>query len=540
MYVILDLEWANLVNGQAYPTQIAAARVDDRWHITDIYSALISPAPGSICDFCQVGCSGHTKSEFLSADSAADVFSGLLDWLREDDVLCWWQGEAAQYFEECLRAHTHRPCTYETVTLCKYVLAHLRCGEGFPYNPYKIAERLNIDVPGKMHESLNDVNTVALLLAGIGLDQTELSLPLMVDSRSMRISPYLVDMSKGVVHKHGCAELAPCGDLKGYQTIDACVRHKYSPCKCCKEEYRRALRHRNVGIIECSEFNYLFTPTSNVFHKYTCGCMLNASLIQGTIRFASAVDTGRVPCAICKPSPTDTPRPVAYAAKKRAAAKKNKSRSLSKKEKLAIERYTQAKKARSAAAPKFAEMTDTEKRDYMTLTQPSYVFWAAEGYSTFHTRGCRKMHGLQKLKGFSSFADANRAGYRPCKLCKPTAKMDAGVSIPISSKPRQNESIDELETACRNAGYSFNYDAPHFTLQTPVGIWRINTSVKPVPLHHINLAMTPDNTGSFHKQPRMFLSLLDVFDYVRRHDRALEERVSSGQYIHVYLHKKDS
>ena len=55
-----------------------------------------------------------------------------------------------------------------------------------------------------------------------------------------------------------------------------------------------------------------------------------------------------------------------------------------------------------------------------TLTQPGYGFFAARGYQNFHTRNCSRLVGKSNIRGFDTFSHACRAGYTPCKYCKPS------------------------------------------------------------------------------------------------------------------------
>lgn len=534
MYVIMDLEWAGASGGRTYPTQLAAARVDGSWGVTDMYSELIAPVGGRLFAFDQVGYSGHEREEFLNADCARAVFFRLMDWLRADDVLCWWQGEAAQYFEELCYSQTERGCPQGTVMLRDRVHAFLGRGGDFPRNPYRMAKRLGVGVPGPMHESRSDVTAIALLLAGIGFGQETLLSPAPKKPKgknraSAAPCPYIVEPCHGVVHRRGCPDIPPGIELREYQTLKGCMRGGNLPCKCCAEEFSEAYIQRNLDVIARSEYNYIFTPRSKVLHSPSCSCMKNAGEILGTVYYGSAARTGRSPCALCRPSPYDAPRPDVYAIKRQAREERERQRTFSKDEQQALERYERAKRERALLLETLPELSFAEKRDRMLLAHPANVFWGAKGYSSFHTRGCPKMRGLCELEGFSRFSDALRAGYKPCKSCKPTAKMDAALSIPIYSRPRENETVQELEAACDKAGFTHTYAAPKLTLRTPVGIWRVDTERRPVPLMHINLVRTPENRDVFHTQPKIFLSLMDAFDYIQGHDRELQENVAQGR-----------
>ena len=138
------------------------------------------------------------------------------------------------------------------------------------------------------------------------------------------------------------------------------------------------------------------------------------------------------------------------------------------------------------------------------------------------------MSGLKNLKGFSLYADATAAGYRPCKCCKPTSKHDIYLSLPIYSKKRYGDGIQTLIDACEANSYEYTQDGNKFTFETPVGIWRLDTARSPYRIQHINTAMSPNNRTTFHNQPRLFYSLTDVFSYVKRHDDHLIAASMSG------------
>ena len=73
-------------------------------------------------------------------------------------------------------------------------------------------------------------------------------------------------------------------------------------------------------------------------------------------------------------------------------------------------------------------------------------------------------------------------------------------------------------------GYGIvDFENGEFSFSTPVGKWKIDTTAKPYVIYHINLVMTPQ-ASSYHRQPRIFLSMLDCMAYIRRHDDELCER----------------
>ena len=99
-------------------------------------------------------------------------------------------------------------------------------------------------------------------------------------------------------------------------------------------------------------------------------------------------------------------------------------------------------------------------------------------------------------------------------------------SIPIKSHIREDEKIEDLETLCKDAGYPFFREGAYFCLETPVGKWKIDISTAPLKLQHLNLVKTP-GSKKYHEQPRLFLSYIDVFDYIKRHDDELEKKVAT-------------
>ena len=71
-------------------------------------------------------------------------------------------------------------------------------------------------------------------------------------------------------------------------------------------------------------------------------------------------------------------------------------------------------------------------------------------------------------------------------------------------------------------------EGAYLYIETSVGKWRINIGTSPVKLEHINLAKNP-NSITYHKQPRIFLSFIDTFDYIKRHDTELAKKKANGK-----------
>ena len=146
-------------------------------------------------------------------------------------------------------------------------------------------------------------------------------------------------------------------------------------------------------------------------------------------------------------------------------------------------------------------------------------------------RNCKKLSGITNVEGFAWYKDATRAGYSPCKCCKPDPKHDVVVSLPIYSTKRYGESVGTLKGLCNRFGYKYWEEDGLSHLETDVGIWRINTSVSPYRLEHINRVATPDNRTEYHRQPRLFLSIRDAFYYIKRHDEGLALTWKETEYV---------
>jgi hypothetical protein len=130
------------------------------------------------------------------------------------------------------------------------------------------------------------------------------------------------------------------------------------------------------------------------------------------------------------------------------------------------------------------------------------------------------LDGVKGIRGFNTFDRAVRAGFTPCKYCKPTKKKDVVASIPISSKTRENETIMDLRSLCDDYGYGHGFRDGCFEVATPAGRWKIHADAHPVTVEHINLTRSPD-TETYHKQHRIFLSMTDALQYIHRHDSKL-------------------
>ena len=248
---------------------------------------------------------------------------------------------------------------------------------------------------------------------------------------------------------------------------------------------------------------------------------------MGTRTYNAILKTGKKPCKVCNPTPTDVYRPLPPQYKEKRLEKKKIRHLLSSEDAKAV------KKQRGIAAERKTKLentslTEVEIKDIYTLTQPEFAFWAGKGYQTFHLRSCSKLQELSNLRGFKTYKQAVRAGFTPCRKCKPTAKHDVNVSIPIGNRIRIDEKIEDVEIMCKEAGFPCHMEGAYLYIETTVGKWRINIGTSPVKLEHINLAKNP-NSNTYHKQPRIFLSFIDTFDYIKRHDTELAKKKADGK-----------
>ena len=106
---------------------------------------------------------------------------------------------------------------------------------------------------------------------------------------------------------------------------------------------------------------------------------------------------------------------------------------------------------------------------------------------------------------------------QPCKCCRPSSKQDMIFSIPITSRNRGDENIAEIKKLCHDVKFRFYQAGNELNIETPCGKWKIDARMRPYVIHHSH-NQSVSKASDYHRQPRMFLSLLDVFEYIHRHD----------------------
>jgi len=520
MFVIADIEWITHEDGLKAPTQLAAAKVDSSWNEKETFFSFIQPKDNMYLDWTHVAYTGGTSIDYLLAPKVSNIFKKFLSWLKPNDIILWWYKESEKVYQNIIETVLKQKENHKMVSIKEYVRTYLECEPFTGGSSYAVAEQQGVDLRNELrHYSVNDVRVMRELLSKIKYPQKRLLDPFANTKAEWKRDnlPFQYDPVTNKLHRRDCQSITGVKTI-GFATLLTPIKRGYSSCVCCREEYRNALFERNQSIIEKSQYTYIYTPESNKFHKYNCHLMHHAKSIMGTQTYDAVAKTGKVSCKICNPSPLDVRNSVSAKAKETRLVNKI-EKSLSREQLKAVKRQKAAVKERELALQR-TDISDVEKDDIYTLTQPRFAFWASKGYQNFHLHSCSKLQSINHLIGFSTYSEAIHAGYSPCKKCKPTAKHDIHISIPITSKIRFDEKLSDLEKLCADANYEYKAQSKYLYITTPAGKWRINISSTPITVDHINLIITP-HESKYHEQPRLFLSFIDVFNYIKRHDDEL-------------------
>lgn len=518
MYVIADIEWVTTAKGEISPVQLAAARVDGNWNQVNSFFSFIKPIDNAIDERTSVAFNGGSPEDFQNADSAAEVFSDFLMWLG-NDMLLWWLNQSNEVFQKLAADCSETGSLPEAISISARIYDFLKGQRNSCGSAYHIASKRGIKVKSYLkHCSKNDVRVMRELLQKLKYPQSELLKPAPAVETKSREQPllYVYNKSTNTIHSRDCENI-PDGDTIGYPNFTTALRKGYKTCKCCKSEYIGALRERNRDIISRVFYHYVYSEDSKVFHRPTCKAILSAKKIMGTTNYKTAIDTGRTPCRICNPAPFVKPN-TTPAEPKKAKPKPSKKNIIEN----AFARQQAALKERNELLND-SSLSETQRKDIITMTQPGYGFLSGYGYKNFHLHSCPKLKELSNLHGYRTYQEALNSGHTPCKICKPTAKHDVLLSVPVSDRQRDSESVSEIESMCKDSGFACEYDEDFFYLETLVGKWKVDLNSYPVRLYHINL-MVDAGTEEYHEQPRVFLSLTDTFLYIKRHDESLTHK----------------
>ena len=510
MFVIADLEWVSDWSGDMAPTQLAAIRVDENWQARDRFQALMRPQTRLQREWNHVAFTGYTPLQFVNAKTPDRVLTDFEEWLGEKDVILWWFDDSRAHFRKFFQRYRKKE-TDRALYLNRPVAAYLKRPELEQYNPYRLAEDRGQEAAGRNHCAESDAETVRRVLEGIGMPQKVLSDLLLT---RIQEEPYVYDAETRRLHRAGCRELLSSPALlRGIPTVAAGIKKRLVPCACCREAFFLSLAARNLKVAKC--YTYLFSPDSKVFHRPDCSVVKAMRVLTGCNCWEEAL-ADRRPCRLCRPEKAAPVAPKIPTPEELAAAQmppQKQIRAMERQKAAVLEREARMEKAR----------TREEKKDIFTLTQTRFVFWAARGFGTFHQRNCPKMKGLSDLVGFSRYGEARRAGYAPCRHCKPDPKQDLVYSVPFRDRSRAENGPEVLTGLCEENGFSCRQEKHFFFMETPVGKWRVHLKGYPVMLDHVNL-VTGAPGADFHRQPRVFLSYSDLFTYVKRHDEVLSSR----------------
>lgn len=539
MFVIVDIEWA-IKDRVKYPTQIAAARVDKDWEIKDEFSSIIRFDDETGFMTSPASFTGFEFEEFKSAPELKDVLCSFLEWLMNYDTICWWDSNSNIAFKKALKRELNKSFGYLTANLNIYVSSFLNVAPVSKLDPYEIAKDRSIDVPEIRNKASNDVIAIINLLKGIGCEQRLISKSLVlgiVKNNKLPTKLYFFDLTGRRYHDIDCPLIADSNGEVGYGSALKAQRRSLRPCECVKEEHRKLIREHIDLITERSGFNYIFYKNSKVFHKPDCPRIISSSNILGTKYYSSLIKRGLRPCKVCKPviledqiKNTNVRKPSrGFIRPRYSEAQEGQNRKktffMSLDEKHAIGRLKQAQSERIAAESNNT-LSEQERLDLMALSQPGLAFFASRGYKFFHLRNCPVLAGLTNIVGFNKFDKAIKGGYKPCRHCNPSKRYDANISIPITNQNRAGERITDIYDLVEKSGFTgYRYTnvlekVDAYVIETPVGKWMIHLQKCPIIVDHINYVKTPGNTN-YHRQHRMFLSFVDTFEYIKRHDESL-------------------
>lgn len=522
MIVLMDLEWVENQRRQVTPTQLAALRVNSAWEPVAMFNGLCRPRDASFHQWHHVAFAGASKEAFLFAPSAKSVFEGFVAWLNPDDILLWWNQDSPRHFAGLMKLMGFPKLKNKNHSVQAAFQSFVADGSKTRGGLYQLAKARQIPLLKPEHCAANDVRMLHKLLQKVNfqLEYIHRQIPSreareIVQSATLSAYQFQIDRSTNLIHKQGCELLSPDATVIGCRDLSACVTHHAAPCPaCCKQlwsEYRAA---RNLDVIKRSQCNYFYLPTGKVFHKPDCRMIVHASVPpSGTVYFKTCKKTGRTPCKLCRPEPNGDPTPEQLQVEARLLVTQQ---TLTNVEKRAMKRHQQATQER--AKLDLSNMTAQQRADSLTLTATRFAFWAVSGYRTFHTRSCVKLNGMENIHGFARYGEAVHAGFSPCRLCKPSPKQDAVLSIPIYNQARDGEKIEDIISLCEANGYTCTLNQHKLLIETPVGQWHVDIRKRPIFIEHQHTDASIDGESSLHWQPRMFLSLRDVVTYITKHD----------------------
>ncbi len=536
MYILMDMEWITM-GTRVCPTQISALKVDRYYHQIGRVDMLIKPFSTAAEKWDNMAYNGYPPQSFLSAPTAAAAFNRVSSWINDDDTMIWWIRDQAVSFS-MLHASLLKEKTRYAITYISPVVQKAFRSGGYKekLSLYGAASRLNITSPGPEHCSKSDVDILRAILASLAIDPESAH---QLDARAAdrpiwqitkpvpkRIVPHAFYYDGKLLHLGTCPQVTD--DCKLYGTLKECIKQKLKPCECVKAEYTAEWKNLNWTIIRNCNFRFVYKQSADVFHRPDCplAMRLRYSVLRGAAKYDTCIEHGKRPCKVCNPTPDDEQYDY-VTCEKRVREKKRRvptpaqwnTRHLTHSEKVALRRQEIAAKERAALPDNLEGQAGWDQH---TLTRSDYAFFAAVGYKSFHMPNCQRLSKLTHFRGYARFEDAVKAGLTPCRLCKPSAKFDLIASVPIYQQKREAEKPEDLDELCDRYGWEHSFEDGEYRIETPVGKWKLLVDTKPVDVYHINLAN--QRGPGYHRQHRLFLSLTDTVEYIRRHDETLMEK----------------
>lgn len=250
MNVLIDIEWVK-ENEVSSITQFAAVCVTGDWKAAAIFERLVCPENHWAADWEHMAYSGYAPDEFRTGVSEKTCIEDFIEFLDDSDTILCWHKDTKQVLKQKVEQFLGKPLPVkcECVNQAVYTIARSKGIQA--RGLYEMADEIGITTPAPRHRSINDVAVLQKLLSAFRYDEK-------AAREATREAP------KGMVDR----------------------------------------RARNADILSRVQYNYIYTPSSKVFHKPSCHLMLNAVNIKGCTYYKTALN-GRVPCRICHPEPDE-------------------------------------------------------------------------------------------------------------------------------------------------------------------------------------------------------------------------------------------
>lgn len=241
MFVLIDLEWIVGQQQEKELTQISAVRVDKSWEIQDEFHATVCPSQPNRVIWTHMAYHGHSRDSFLQSPTEAACLADFASWLRGDDILCSWAHSVQGALRKLWKRRFGKTPDQEIISsngwVYRQLLKHHQLVEGL----YTVAQLYDIPLLFPEHCSRNDVYMMLEVFRALAISQEQL----------------------------------------------------------CKEQRPTKAEH-NALVLQKTNYNYVYTPTSQIFHKPSCKAMLQANEIIGCELYKTACKKRR-PCKICCP-----------------------------------------------------------------------------------------------------------------------------------------------------------------------------------------------------------------------------------------------